>query len=327
MLNRASSLELFQLSTIIERMLADPRRILAVRTNLHLGQTVRFLDWRDGQMRTGKVVAMKDTQATMHEEGSRREWKLPYAAIEPPAATAVSPAEAPASPAPARPSRNDFRCGEKVSFEDSYLQTAGRHDRAHQPAHRHRRHGRRSQLARWLRIAAPRRGHLTRDPGDTMHARAGMRRARDDHALSSCAPASDGRRVRPSRIVPRQCRRRGDEPRGGRRVLRSADLRAAPGLHERGAAQRARGPGRLRQQTAGRRGARPAHAPLEHDRLRAAAHAPGGSRLLARAARGQYRRRARQQLGRWLRTGYASTPRQLGAPCSTAKTKAAACCL
>jgi len=122
-LNRASGLELFQLSTLIERMLADPRRILAVRTNLHLGQTVRFLDWRDGQMRTGKVVAMKDTQAVLHEEGSRREWKLPYAAIEPPVTAPTRPAEPPKPPAPPRPGRNDFRCGEKVSFEDRYLQS------------------------------------------------------------------------------------------------------------------------------------------------------------------------------------------------------------
>mgnify|MGYP003460249373 CR=1 FL=1 len=51
-LSRATSLELFQLSMIIERMLADPQRIIAVRANMHLGQTVRFLDYRDGQMRT-----------------------------------------------------------------------------------------------------------------------------------------------------------------------------------------------------------------------------------------------------------------------------------
>ncbi|MCW5611778.1 MAG: hypothetical protein KIS83_14050 [Rubrivivax sp.] len=122
-LNRASGLELFQLSTIIERMLADPRRILAVRTNMHLGQTVRFLDWRDGQMRIGKVISMKDTQAVLHEEGTRREWKLPYAAIEPPAGTPPKATASPQPPpAPPQPSRNDFRCGEKVSFEDRYLQ-------------------------------------------------------------------------------------------------------------------------------------------------------------------------------------------------------------
>ncbi|MDP9902353.1 hypothetical protein [Variovorax ginsengisoli] len=122
-LNRASSLELFQLSTIIERMLADSRRILAVRANMNLGQTVRLLDWRDGQMRTGKVVAMKDTQVTLHEEAMRREWKLPYGAVEP-SGPASPPAAASARTAPPQnlPSRGDFRCGEKVSFDDKYLQ-------------------------------------------------------------------------------------------------------------------------------------------------------------------------------------------------------------
>jgi hypothetical protein len=122
-LNRASTLELFQLSTVIERLLADPRRILQVRVNMHLGQTVRFLDWRDGQMRSATVVAMKDTQVTLHEQGTRREWKLPYAAIEPPAASTTSAAQPVDTPVPPPPSRNDFRCGEKVAFEDRYLQT------------------------------------------------------------------------------------------------------------------------------------------------------------------------------------------------------------
>jgi hypothetical protein len=122
-LSRASSLELFQLSTIVERMLADPRRIIAVRANMHLGQTVRFLDYRGGQMRSGKVVALKDTQVTLHEDGTRREWKLPYAAIEPPAPTAAQSRPQPQTPVPPRPARNDFRCGEKVAFEDKYLST------------------------------------------------------------------------------------------------------------------------------------------------------------------------------------------------------------
>ena len=123
-LSRASSLELFQLQTLIERMLADPKRIIAVRVNMHLGQSVRFLDPRDGQMRSGKVVDMRDTQVVVHEMATRREWKLPYAAIEPP-----TPGAAPARPEPADPpevplpQRGDFRCGEKVAFEDRYLNT------------------------------------------------------------------------------------------------------------------------------------------------------------------------------------------------------------
>ena len=53
LLQQASNLQLFQLNPVIERMLADPRRILQVRKDLHMGQTVRFMDWRDGQMRLG----------------------------------------------------------------------------------------------------------------------------------------------------------------------------------------------------------------------------------------------------------------------------------
>ena len=124
-LNQASSLELFQLNTLIERMLADPRRIIAVRTNMHMGQTVRFLDWRDGQMRNGRVVAMGDAKVTLHEEGTRVEWKLPYTAVEPPQTTGGAAENPPPSPpgAQLKPGRGDFRCGEKVSFEDKYLKT------------------------------------------------------------------------------------------------------------------------------------------------------------------------------------------------------------
>ncbi len=117
-LQQASSLELYQLSTVIERLLADPRRILAVRKDLHLGQTVRFVDWRDGSLREGKVVAMRDTQVTLHELRERREWKLPYAAIElPQPDPSVHPQAAePEPPQAPQPTRDDFRRGEKVGY-------------------------------------------------------------------------------------------------------------------------------------------------------------------------------------------------------------------
>jgi len=122
-LQHASNLQLFQLNSVIERMLADPRRILQVRKDLHMGQTVRFMDWRDGRMRTGKVIAMKDTQLTVHEEGTRSSWTVPYTAVEPPAPGAARPAAPAEPPPPPRASRNDFRCGEKVAFEDKHLNT------------------------------------------------------------------------------------------------------------------------------------------------------------------------------------------------------------
>ena len=78
LLQQASNLQLFQLNSVIERMLADPRRILQVRKELHLGQTVRFMDWRDAQMRLGTVVAMKDTQLTIQEQATRSAWRGPF---------------------------------------------------------------------------------------------------------------------------------------------------------------------------------------------------------------------------------------------------------
>ncbi|WP_256354634.1 MULTISPECIES: hypothetical protein [unclassified Variovorax] len=55
------------------------------------------------------------------------QWKLPYAAIEPPqSAPQPGPATPPTSPTPPaapRPTRADFARGDKVSFTDRHLQT------------------------------------------------------------------------------------------------------------------------------------------------------------------------------------------------------------
>ena len=144
-LNRASSLELFHLNTLIERMLADPRRIIAVRTNMHMGQTVRFLDWRDGQMRNGRVVAMGDAKVTLHEEGTRRRVEAALCgdrATGSPRAAQQRTLRHHRPVLSSSPARGDFRCGEKVSFEDKLPEDSGRHRRSHQPAHCHRRYWR-----------------------------------------------------------------------------------------------------------------------------------------------------------------------------------------
>ena len=124
-LNMATSLELFKLNAVIDRLLNDPKRIIAIRVQLHIGQTVQFFDWQRQQMRPGRVVALRDRQVVVHDEGARVEWKLPYAAIEPPkGAPGGSDGPTPSEKsAPPRPQRGDFRVGEKVTFDDRYLQT------------------------------------------------------------------------------------------------------------------------------------------------------------------------------------------------------------
>lgn len=125
-LNQASSLELYQLSALVERLMTDPRRIVAVRKDLHLGQVVRFYDARRDTMREGRIVEMRDAQLTLHDTQQQLQWKLPYAAIEPPEHRAQPRSQtqaAPSAPQPPKPTRADFARGDKVSFTDQHLQT------------------------------------------------------------------------------------------------------------------------------------------------------------------------------------------------------------
>lgn len=123
-LNLASSLELYQLYTLVGRMIEDPRRVAQLRLGLRLGQTVRFWYGRESRMTTGKIVAMSPTYATIHGIEQHYEWKLPYAAIEPPAPgeDVLQRHQQERAAAPARPRKEDFKCGDKVTFEDRYAQ-------------------------------------------------------------------------------------------------------------------------------------------------------------------------------------------------------------
>ena len=123
----ASSAELYQLSWVIEQLLADPRRIVQARAELHTGQQVQYLNWDDGKMRAARVVAMKDRRVTLLDEASRTHFTLPYAAIvATPSSGPDNGAEAsnPAkfTPPPEIASRADFRVGNRVSFTDQNLQ-------------------------------------------------------------------------------------------------------------------------------------------------------------------------------------------------------------
>ena len=123
----ASSAELYQLSWVFEQLLADPRRIVQARADLHTGQQVQYLHWNDGKMRAARVVAMKDRRVTVFDEASRSHFTLPYAAIVTTPSTGPdsgAEASAPAKPTPPPEiaSRADFRVGNRVSFTDRNLE-------------------------------------------------------------------------------------------------------------------------------------------------------------------------------------------------------------
>ena len=120
-LEGANSMQLYQLKALIETMLADPRRSMTARASLHLGQPVQFVDFRDGQMRRGKIIAMKDTQATVLEQGTKRTWKIPCLAMQ--GYTEVERRsdqeyEPPPEPVPAETSARAIQRGDTVTFDD-----------------------------------------------------------------------------------------------------------------------------------------------------------------------------------------------------------------
>lgn len=121
-LHRASSLELFSLRTAIDKSIADPRRIIAIRQPLALGQSVRFLNPQIGDMRGWPITAMADRHVTIEQLNTRVVCKLPFAAIEPMPVTAGAQSRSPAPTKVAAPVQADFRRGDQVSFEDRYLQ-------------------------------------------------------------------------------------------------------------------------------------------------------------------------------------------------------------
>ena len=118
-LEGASNLQLYQLKTLIEGMLAQTKRTMQSCASLHLGQAVRFVDFRTGELRRGKVVAKHPTQATVLEDMVRRNWKIPYVSIEPAEAIpgeATKPYDPP--PEPAKPaSATGFAVGDRVTFD------------------------------------------------------------------------------------------------------------------------------------------------------------------------------------------------------------------
>ena len=122
----ATSAELYQLSWVIEQLLADPRRIVQVRAQLHTGQQIRYLSWSDGKLHSARVVGIHGDHVAVLDAAYDKAFKVHYAAIltEP---THMGPTSADVglnrpSPPPEVAGRADFRVGHRVTFVDKNLQ-------------------------------------------------------------------------------------------------------------------------------------------------------------------------------------------------------------
>ena len=98
------------------------RHSITARASLHLGQPVQFVDFRDGQMRRGKIIAMRDTQATVLEEATKRTWKIPCLAMQgytdAERRSEQVPYEPPPEPITAATKTREFQRGDTVTFDD-----------------------------------------------------------------------------------------------------------------------------------------------------------------------------------------------------------------
>ncbi|MET0962362.1 MAG: hypothetical protein ABWY05_06020 [Noviherbaspirillum sp.] len=118
-LRNAPSLDLYELSLTVQRLLSDPVRILEIQKNLHVGAQVEFFHHPINALAAGKVLKLRPTEALVQLDGTNHAWWLPYPAIV--ADPAQRPPAAASSPAAPVADTIEFQVGDVVGFTDKYL--------------------------------------------------------------------------------------------------------------------------------------------------------------------------------------------------------------
>ncbi len=78
---QATDLELLQLQTAVEHLLSQPARVIAIRQQLHVGQTIQYLDVRDNRMHAAKVIKFKPDQLMVHASHDGKYKWIRYTAV------------------------------------------------------------------------------------------------------------------------------------------------------------------------------------------------------------------------------------------------------
>lgn len=80
-LNQASAFELYRMRAAIDRVLDEPRWLLAIQSRLRIGETIEYFDSQANTLRRGQVLELRRKQAVILDQDDGRRWLIPYVAI------------------------------------------------------------------------------------------------------------------------------------------------------------------------------------------------------------------------------------------------------
>ncbi|POZ63880.1 hypothetical protein [Chromobacterium alticapitis] len=80
-LQQSSGFDLYRLRAMLDRVLDDPKWIVAVRQRLHVGQQVAYFDPATNQQHPATVVEFRRKEVVVCQQASGQYWAMPYTAI------------------------------------------------------------------------------------------------------------------------------------------------------------------------------------------------------------------------------------------------------
>ena len=80
-LNQASGFELYRLRVAIDRVLADPKWIVAIQSQLHIGQQIEYFDARANKACVGQILEFRKKDVVVQERETGHQWLIPLTAI------------------------------------------------------------------------------------------------------------------------------------------------------------------------------------------------------------------------------------------------------
>ncbi|MBT9496759.1 MAG: hypothetical protein IV103_05665 [Zoogloea sp.] len=80
-LNQASGFELYRLRVAIDRVLADPKWILAIQSRLRIGQQIEYFDARANRQCSGQIREFRKKEVLVRQLETGEQWLLPFTAI------------------------------------------------------------------------------------------------------------------------------------------------------------------------------------------------------------------------------------------------------